>query len=71
MHSHLRLLVHKILLFIRLDCNHVFGLFVHSAPNNSEGTLANLELKLEFSHLKRLLFWVLRTSAIDKASEVS
>ena len=61
----LRFPVLQILLIVSLYRDYMFCLFVDSASDNSEGTLAHLEVDLKFSQLERLIIRVLFSACID------
>ena len=71
MDGHLSLPILQIFLVICLDRNHVLSLLVCGPPDNSEGSLAHLQVYLKVFHLQRLLIWVLRPSSIYDLTEVA
>ena len=71
MHSLLCLLILQVLLVVGFDGDHVFGLLVRRSSNNSEGTLADLQVYLKFIELKWLLVWILLSSCVDQIPEIA
>ena len=71
MDRHLCLTILQVLLIVRLDSDHVLGLFVSGTSHDCERTLPHLEVYLEVLQLERLLVRILLPSVVNKLPKVT